>query len=176
MKGKHVFVTVGTTKFDDLTRAVEEPKVLQYLYEGGFTTLVAQIGHGEHEPTFGNQTKLRCEYFRFKPTLQDDIERADLVISHAGAGSIMEALGKGKTLVAVVNDRLMHNHQEELASIMAERGYMLATTPRGLADAVAQLQEKTILPYPLARPQAFVAVVDEEMHSIGAGGGRKLKK
>lgn len=39
------------------------------------------------------QTGVSCQSYRFKPTLQQDMARADLVISHAGAGSIMEALG-----------------------------------------------------------------------------------
>lgn len=39
------------------------------------------------------QADISCESYRFKPTLQEDMARADLVISHAGAGSIMEALG-----------------------------------------------------------------------------------
>lgn len=40
------------------------------------------------------QEGMSCDSYRYKPTLQDDMKRADLVISHAGAGSIMEALGE----------------------------------------------------------------------------------
>lgn len=40
------------------------------------------------------QASITCESYRYKPTLQEDMQRADLVISHAGAGSIMEALGE----------------------------------------------------------------------------------
>lgn len=50
--GKHVFVTVGTTKFDALVRAIDDAAVLKTLYRKGFTSLLAQIGHGEHVPTF----------------------------------------------------------------------------------------------------------------------------
>lgn len=39
------------------------------------------------------QAGISCESYRFKSTLQQDMATADLVISHAGAGSIMEALG-----------------------------------------------------------------------------------
>ena len=37
--------------------------------------------------------------------------RAALVITHAGAGSLFEALAAGKAVVAVPNALLMHNHQ-----------------------------------------------------------------
>ena len=33
------------------------------------------------------------------------------MISHAGAGSLFEALAAGKAVVAVPNGLLMHNHQ-----------------------------------------------------------------
>lgn len=50
--GKHVFVTVGTTKFDELIEAVDDPLVLSRLRAKGFTSLLAQIGHGRYVPSF----------------------------------------------------------------------------------------------------------------------------
>lgn len=40
------------------------------------------------------QTALDCRWYRFKKTLHEDMARADVVVSHAGAGSVMEALGE----------------------------------------------------------------------------------
>ncbi|CAH02797.1 N-acetylglucosaminyldiphosphodolichol N-acetylglucosaminyltransferase catalytic subunit ALG13 [Kluyveromyces lactis] len=39
----------------------------------------------------------------------------DLVISHAGTGSILDSLRVGKKLIVVVNDTLMDNHQQLIA-------------------------------------------------------------
>lgn len=50
--GKHVFVTVGTTKFDPLIEAIDDVALLSSLASKGFTSLTAQIGHGQHVPTF----------------------------------------------------------------------------------------------------------------------------
>ncbi len=45
-------------------------------------------------PCLREKAALDCRWYRFKPTLQEDMARADVVISHAGAGSVMEALGE----------------------------------------------------------------------------------
>ena len=65
---------------------------------------------------------------------------ADVVISHAGAGSILEALELGKRLVVCVNDALMDNHQAELATALEARGHVVvaaSTTWPMLARVVA---------------------------------------
>ena len=53
-------------------------------------------------------------------SVHQDISDADLVISHAGAGTCIEVLQTGKTLAVIVNDTLMDNHQVELAEKLAE--------------------------------------------------------
>lgn len=55
--------------------------------------------------------RLRCEYFRFRSSLESEFRGAALVISHAGAGSIFEALRAARPLIVVVNEALMDNHQ-----------------------------------------------------------------
>ena len=43
------------------------------------------------------------------------MRNASLIISHAGAGSIMEGLSLNKLMLVVINSSLMVNHQTELA-------------------------------------------------------------
>ena len=60
---------------------------------------------------------------------------ACLIISHAGAGTVMEALKWQTRLVVVINTALMDNHQTELAHAMAKRGHLFVVeTPSDLED------------------------------------------
>lgn len=80
--------------------------------------------------------------------------------------------GLGKALVVVVNGALMDNHQEELADALAQRNYLKATTPERLAQTLAELNDSPMarVPYPSANPDAFAAVVDDEMGAAQEGG------
>ncbi len=90
---------------------------------------------------------IQWEVYRFKSSLEEDMKNADLIISHAGAGSVMEGLEHChrrnnefttannhkqedqspelyKKLVVVINDKLMNNHQCELAYALEKRNYL----------------------------------------------------
>ena len=59
---------------------------------------------------------LCVQIFQYAPNLDSYMRNAALIISHAGSGSLFEALRLGKPLVAVPNAILMANHQAELVS------------------------------------------------------------
>ena len=122
-----LFVTVGTTLFDPLVRIASSSLFLNLVKELGFTTLRIQYGKGQYVPfqlECDQVEGIKCEAYRFKPSLQDDVQAASLIISHAGAGSIMEALAAGKKIIIVINDTLMHNHQWEVAYALSQRKYL----------------------------------------------------
>jgi len=50
-KKRVVFVTVGTTCFDALVRAVDSNIVKQALFAKGYTHLLIQMGRGSYLPT-----------------------------------------------------------------------------------------------------------------------------
>lgn len=69
--------------------------------------------------------------------------------------------------MVVVNDSLMDNHQEELADALAKRNYLRATTPEGLAQTLDKFDDSPSArtQYPQPKPEAFAALVDEEMRA-----------
>ena len=153
---KVVFATVGTTQFDGLVDALLSDEVLALLAEHGYTELRLQVGHGT-EPSIPASPPLKVKWYRFKDGLSADMAESALLISHAGAGSILEGLRLGKLLVVVVNDQLMHNHQQELAHALAEQRHLVATTPGQLRGELQRLLERppALLPYPEADPTLF---------------------
>jgi beta-1,4-N-acetylglucosaminyltransferase len=123
-------VTVGSTKFDDLIRAVDTPAFYDAVTDLGINHVMIQIGRSTvkvSEP-FPESLMVR-EVFDYRPGLPAEIRKASLVISHAGAGTILEALNAGVPTIVVPNARLMSNHQLQLAQGLNHRGYLLYAMP-----------------------------------------------
>ena len=78
-----VFVTVGSTRFDALVQTVLSEDVLDVLHKKGYRRIVLQRGDSTLGEADGGEG-MEIETWTFKPSIQADIERADLVISHAG--------------------------------------------------------------------------------------------
>ena len=86
MSQKTVFVTVGTTQFDELIKTITSAAMLDVLVERGFTRLLVQTGRGTYDVGEVAREDITVETYKYKPSIRSDIQQADLVISHAGAG------------------------------------------------------------------------------------------
>jgi len=88
---------------------------------------------------------------------------AAFVVSHAGAGSIFEALRAHRPLVVVVNEALADNHQTELADAMEGRMHCYSCGPAGLPAKLRDADFSKLQPLPSAAPglAAFAAALDE---------------
>ncbi|XP_037264286.1 putative bifunctional UDP-N-acetylglucosamine transferase and deubiquitinase ALG13 [Falco rusticolus] len=157
---KCVFVTVGTTSFDDLIATICSPAALQVLQSRGYEKLVLQVGRGALPPALSG-TALAVEAFRYKESLAEDLGRADLVVSHAGAGSCLEALGKEKPLVVVINEKLMNNHQLELAKQLHRDGHVFCCNCSTLVETLQSMDLSTLKPFPPGQPEKFALFLDK---------------
>ncbi|KAL5469333.1 hypothetical protein EMCRGX_G030583 [Ephydatia muelleri] len=158
-----VFVTVGTTSFDALICTCMETSFLKLLVTKGYEKLILQIGRGEYVPQRSPVEEIDVSFFRFKESLQDDMARANLIISHGGAGSIMESLELKKPLVVVINDQLMHNHQMELAKQLQDDNHLLFTTCSHLLNTVEHMDVSSLKPYTRGNPRVFGDYLDSVM-------------
>lgn len=81
-----VFVTVGaTTPFDLLIETVLSSDVLRALSEKGFDHLVIQSGPSKQFPaSHDKRDNIVIDIWNLKPSLKDDFQVSDLIISHAG--------------------------------------------------------------------------------------------
>ncbi|GAA5863981.1 hypothetical protein JCM3774_004443 [Rhodotorula dairenensis] len=181
MDGKTCLLTVGSTRFDSLVRAFLCPDSLDSLPALGITQVVAQVGnsalpHGFEEGSTRLPRGLRLRILRFANDLEEQVGQAHLVVSHAGAGSILSFLRpltesadaptahqlEDRALVLVPNSTLMDSHQADLAEEMNKKGW--ATVCWSTEDLPVTLRQLTTKRDSLARKHNndgdFQALVD----------------
>ncbi|MBW2739997.1 MAG: hypothetical protein JRE64_14390 [Deltaproteobacteria bacterium] len=107
-----IFVTVGTTYFDDLIQEVDRLRRIGVIQD----KVVAQIGSGSYEPK-------HLEWFRYSNSIQDYFKDAVLCICHGGVGSIFELLALKKDIIAVANRELKDDHQADLIRVLAKHNW-----------------------------------------------------
>jgi len=135
-----IFVAVGLhyQGFDRLIKAMDE--IAPELDE----EVVAQTGSSSYAPvnmTFFQRASV--------PEVEEYFSSARLVVSHAGAGSILTALNYSKPLVVV--PRLekyrehINDHQLELASAVEGRGIIVVHDMKDLRQAIANAKPPKII-------------------------------
>lgn len=113
-----IFVTVGTheQQFDRLVKAVDDLKASGLINEPVFI----QTGYSNYEPT-------HCGHSQFVPfsEMKTYMRNADVVITHGGPSSFIEAMAAGKVPVVVPRrgdlDEHVNDHQADFVRIVAER-------------------------------------------------------
>ncbi len=157
-----IFVTVGSMfPFDRLVRAMD-----RLAAEQG-TEIVAQIGDGEFTPQH-----MRWIRRLDRQTFDETASRADVVVAHAGIGSVVTARSHGKPIVLLPRRRHLgehtSDHQVETATWLRDRhGIYIADTTDDLAARIAAARgagsearprlAKTADPAFIARIRAFIA-------------------
>ncbi|XP_040261510.1 UDP-N-acetylglucosamine transferase subunit ALG13 homolog [Bufo bufo] len=159
--GRSVFLTVGTTSFDELISCISSEQILSILKDLGYNRLVLQIGRGTVEPQSHSTASFTLDVFRYKDSLAEDIQNADLVISHAGAGSCLETLEAQKPLIVVINEKLMSNHQLELAKQLNKDGHLYYCTCSTLGSTLKTLDLSSLKVFPPCHPATFAHFLDK---------------
>lgn len=130
-----IFCTVGTTDFDPLVQAVDA------LASDLGEAVVFQIGQGVYEPQNG-------AWFRLRPSIDDLLAEASLIIAHGGFGTVIEVISLGKPLVSVPNPDRYDRHQEQILRRFAADGHLIACFDlNDLPAAIAQARSTQFQPY-----------------------------
>ena len=149
-----IFVTVGSTDFDPLIRAVDEICSLRSDLE-----VLMQIGLGRYEPQY-------APFFRFAPSLEPHYDQADLVIAHGGLGVIMEVLHRGLPLIGVDNPDRPDRHQVDLLSYLSEHGYLVWCHDLSQLEATIDSMGNRKLRRWQSRPCTIHLIVDEFLQHL----------
>ncbi|SJM88180.1 related to UDP-N-acetylglucosamine transferase subunit ALG13 [Zygosaccharomyces bailii] len=187
MTSKTLFVTCGATvPFPKLIECVLMESFAQELLNSGFKKMIVQFGKGyqrsftallgrrysddpvypsndlgyDGKPVHGYMASGQLEIIgiEYSTRIQNVIaEYADLVISHAGTGSILDSLRLGKPLIVCVNDTLMDNHQQQIADKFEAANYLIACLPKEneIVECLHRLQRKRMTPFPQAYNENF---------------------
>lgn len=178
---KRVFVSVGTTKFPKLIDIITSKDIVETLIALQYNFVQIQTGkdfssiHIDPEINLSSKLtkqndttilefegKITLKYNQYFENFEEQIEKSDLVISHAGAGTCLEVLSKKKPLIVVINEDLMDNHQIELAEELQKNGYLFYCSCNTLKD-VLKKNFTQLKPYPEAKDFVFSQYLDKCM-------------
>jgi beta-1,4-N-acetylglucosaminyltransferase len=130
-----ILVTVGTQYFDELIDEIDR------LAERGLLPqpILAQVGLSKRKPR-------NVKYVTFDKNLLETAKKADLIITHAGTGSLCEFIALGKPFIAVVNDTKADNHQLEfLEQLSSLYDFCWICSPKDLEAALPHARPATPL-------------------------------
>jgi len=123
---KQILVTVGTTKFENLIKSIDNNEFYETIINHKFNKIIIQKGTGEYIPKNYEKykDKIDIQICTILNDFENIIKNSYLIISHAGAGILLESLKNKRNVIVCVNDTLMDNHQIELASSLDKEGYV----------------------------------------------------
>jgi len=182
--GKTALLTVGSTEFTSLVSSALSKQVLQALVDKGYTRFIVQYGKSKL-PSFKkgeNGSLVDVEMHDFMKDIEERMREVELVICHAGAGSILAALrgpalnplapSAKKVLIIVPNDTLMDSHQSDLADELGRKGWarVASDDTSHLAQTIRDLPEidadTTTTSRTVTRSQALPAFDGTRIQSI----------
>jgi len=122
-----ILVTLGTQKqsFKRLLQYIEDSKIKD--------EIVVQAGYTKFESK-------KMKMFDFIPydEMSEYVDKCDLVITHAGTGSIIGPLKKDKKVIACARlskyDEHVDDHQKQLTEVFKDAGYILELTEENSLD------------------------------------------
>ena len=140
-----IFLIVGSQKFpfDRLIREMDRLKASGVIKD----EIVAQIGVSKYEPKFMNWQR-----FMDKADFDMNIEKCDLLVTHAGEGSIMTGLIKNRKVIAVPRyEKLgehVSDHQLQIARALEKQKCIINVEDIStLEDVFMHIDEYKLQPY-----------------------------
>lgn len=157
-----IFVTVGTQdkQFTRLIRAVENAVIAGKITDD----VIVQAGNTKYKSDYLNV----LNYVPFDEFNQY-LSKADIIITHGGVGSILNALKLKKKIIAVPRLKKygehINDHQLQVIKKMTEQGYILSCEDENdIADRVKEAEKFTVKEYSSNTEQfvkAFKDVLDD---------------
>lgn len=130
-----ILITVGTTPFDSLIRFCDENLDMSL-------DVTMQISIG------ASYIPKRFVCFKFANDILKHYREADVVITHAGAGTIFTLLEMGKRIVVFPNLDRDDRHQQDLAAVVGHRRWgIVCWRFEDLPEIIASAADFRMTPY-----------------------------
>ena len=129
-----IFVTVGTDRFEKLVKAADDL--------AGKIKEKVMIQKGN---SICDVKKAEC--FEFTKDFDNYIEKARIIISHGGAGTIFELLNKGKKVIGVANLNRIDKHQIEILEQLDKEDYLVYCKDFNLLNALNKIENIKLKKY-----------------------------
>jgi len=105
-----IFVTVGTTAFEGLTKAADGLELKD--------EIIIQKADGKYLP----QNK---EFFEYSEKFDQYVDRAEVIVTHGGAGTLFKLINAGKRVVGVANEERTDLHQWDILKKLSDEGHII---------------------------------------------------
>ena len=151
-----IFVILGTqeVQFDRMLQMVDN-----LIEECGIEEeVVAQVGHTKYQPKHFSSIP-----FMDESKFQEYVQKASVIITHAGSGALFNAIKWGKKTITIARlkkfNEMPDDHQTELAKKLSLDGYIIDGT-FDLVDAWKKLDDFT------PRENDFYCNVQQELERL----------
>lgn len=151
-----ILVTLGTQKqsFTRLLNLIEKANIKD--------EIIVQAGHTKYE-----SKKMKILDFIDYQEMEKLIEKADLIITHGGTGSIVTPLKKGKKVIACPRLKKyrehVDDHQQQIVDIFSEVGYILKVDENSnLADLIKEIKNKKMTKF-ISNTNNFLKQIQKEI-------------
>lgn len=151
-----ILVTLGTQKqpFTRLLDMIEKSKIKD--------EIIVQAGHTKY-----NSQKMKLFEFINYEEMDKLVEKADLIITHGGTGSIVEPLKKGKKIIACPRLKKygehVDDHQIQLVDSFSEVGYILKLNENDDIDKLVTKIKKMKMVKFISNTDNFIQNLKEEI-------------
>lgn len=161
-----IYVSNGNIKICNVRQKFKI--IFLYVFQGlsskGYHKIILQIGKTSFIPDCSLRYGfVNIEYFNASANILPYVQNADLIISHAGAGSILDGLECKKNLIVVANQSLMDNHQLELAEQLYKDKYLYYCTCETLLNIIQTMNFAKLKPFVNERSKRIAKCIDQIM-------------
>lgn len=154
-----ILVTLGTQK-EQFTR------LLDYIEKSNINDeIIVQAGHTKYDSK-------KMKIFDFIPyeKMTEYIKKADLIITHAGTGSILMPMKQGKKIIACARlekyGEHVDDHQLQIIEIFRDEGYILEIKEFDDLDNIMNKLEKFKPKKYISNTEKFILKLKEEIDGV----------